>query len=223
MLCISEDNGSGVCALPPQRKRQAMEKDGKMPFRDDKNKTDETPKSVKSARNKWLDLLMAATVGFFLISCVTGVMLLCGVGKGIVKDAHEWLSVGLVVAGLIHAIRHWSIIGRYARSVTFWGAAVIVLVLATAFVAPALNRGGGGPGGPGGHGGPAKGMGAVIQTLESASVTSAASLVNTTPEALVSRLREAGLTVAGPEQTLREVAQSSGKDIVQVMEIIASK
>lgn len=191
-----------------------------MPFREEKTNTDQP---TRSARNKWLDLLMAATVGFFLISCVTGVMLLCGVGKGIVKEAHEWLSVGLVVAGVIHAIRHWSIIGRYARSVTFWGTAVIVLVLTSAFVVPALSRGGGGPGGPGGHGGPAKGMGAVIQTLENASVVSVAGLVNTTPEALVSRLREAGMTVTGPEQTLREVAQGSGKDIVQVMEIIASK
>jgi hypothetical protein len=190
-----------------------------MPFREEKTNTDPIP-TPRSARNKWLDLLMAATVGFFLISCVTGVMLLCGVGKGIVKDAHEWLSVGLVVAGIIHAIRHWSIIGRYARSVTFWGTAVIVLVLATAFVAPALNRG---EGGPGGHGGPARGMGALIQTLENASVTSVAGLVNTTPEALVSRLREAGMTVTGPEETLREVAQSSGQDVVKLMEVIVSK
>jgi hypothetical protein len=190
-----------------------------MPFREEKTNTEQP---TRNARNKWLDLLMAATVGFFLISCVTGVMLLCGVGKGIVKEAHEWLSVGLVVAGLIHAIRHWSIIGRYARSVTFWGTAAIVLVLTCAFVMPALNRGGG-PGGRGGHGGPAKGMGAVIQTLEGASVASMAGLVNATPEELVARLREAGVTVTGPEQTLREVAQSSGKDVVKLVEILTSK
>ncbi len=183
-----------------------------MPFREEQNITEMPP---KSSRNRWLDLLMAVTIGFFLITSATGVLLLCGVGKGIVMEAHKWLSLGLVVAGLIHAIRHGSPILRYARSVTFWGATAVVLVLTSAFVVPALHGGGR----PGGHGG---GMGAVFRTLEEAPLASLAGLTNTSADALVAQLREAGVAVLGPEQTLREIAQNSGKNPQELIILVFS-
>ena len=170
----------------------------------------------KSSAWAWQDKSTAATIGLFLVSGITGIMLFLKIGEGAVKGVHEWLSVAFVLACILHVIRHWRPLQRYFAMRFFWGITVVVMLLAVVMMVP----GTGGPHGPGGGRNP---MMQVMGVLSDAHLEHLALTMNTTSDKLVEKLRAAGITVQNPQQTLKEVATGSNCDLRQVMSVVMTE
>lgn len=147
------------------------------------------------------------TIGTFIVTAVTGILLFFHVEVGAVKIAHEWLSLFLVVGAIAHVAVNWKPFVAYFRKPLGLGLIGFCLVLLLLSLAP-LH-------GSGGHGSPVGGM---ISAMESSSVTVVAQVAKREPQAVVEELKARGLRVEGPSQTLGNIASSNG---VRVMEIIA--
>ncbi len=53
------------------------------------------------------------TIGSFIISAVTGIVIFFHIRIGLVRPAHEWLSWFLVLGVILHVITNWTSIKRY--------------------------------------------------------------------------------------------------------------
>ena len=162
----------------------------------------------------WQDKSTAATIGLFVVSGITGLMLFLKIGEGALKGIHEWLSVAFVIAAMLHVVRHWRPMQRYFKMQSFWGITVIVLLLVVVMMVP-----GNGSFGPRGH----HPMVQVIDTLGNAKLENLALTMNTSSDALVQKLSHEGITVQNTQQTLQEVAKNANCDLFQVMSIVIAK
>ena len=170
---------------------------------------------IKVKRWGWQDPGTAATIGLFLVSGITGMMLFFKIGEGAIKGIHEWLSVAFVIASILHIARNWRPMKRYFKMRSFWGISVVVLLLVIVIAIPA----GEGGHGPRGH----HPIAQVVDTLSTAKLEALASTMNTTSDALVQKLRSDGLTVQNAQQTVQEVAQTSNRDLLQVLSVVMTK
>jgi len=140
------------------------------------------------------------TIGSFAVIAGTGVLLFFHVNVGLVKVAHEWLSWLLVAGAVAHTAVNWKPFLAYFRKPA--GAAIIgaFLALGLLSVVPSGQRG------PG-HG-PAAFM-ALSSALEQSSLRVVAQVAKSSPEALIDKLRAAGIPVRDADQTIRDIASES--------------
>ena len=80
------------------------------------------PPVKKSSRiRKWSTPLI---MGAFLLTALTGLGLFFEVKWGAVKPLHEWLSLTLVLGGVLHGIDHWK--GMRNHWAGTWGKAFVI-------------------------------------------------------------------------------------------------
>lgn len=95
------------------------------------------------------DLVTPVTAVLFLVSTITGIMLLLHWQGRFVHTAHEWLSVAFSAVAIWHLIRNWHAFLGYLRrpaSLAAIGAAVAVSIAFTlATVSPPRGERGGPP------------------------------------------------------------------------------
>ena len=158
-----------------------------------------------------MDLSTPATIALSFVVCVSGVMLLLGVGRGFVQGAHEWLGLAFVIVSVLHVCRHWRPMRGYLSSGRFWGTCAVVGALTLLFVVPSASFGGG-------H----DGMHAMMQVVSSAPIDRLAPMVGSTPDALVAKFKAAGLVVEGSSQTLEQLAARSGRPVPEIIGLAVS-
>lgn len=154
------------------------------------------------------------TIGSFVISMVTGIVLFFHLDLGLAKPAHEWLSWFMLLGVIMHLIINWKAFKNYFSKripVAVIAAFVILTVLSL------LPLTGGSEGGGGNR---RAAMSAIMHTVEEAPLSTLAALAKTTPEALVERLQQQGLTIDNAEQTLDDVAAENGKEASQLIPVI---
>lgn len=134
------------------------------------------------------------TIGAFLLSAVTGVLLFFHLDTGLNKAAHEWLGWAMVAGVALHAAANWKAFARHLG--TGWGRALVggfALLTALSFL----------PAGGGGGESPARlTMGAVSR----APIAALAPLVGQDAEALLQRLRAAGFPAENAQQSIVSLA-----------------
>ncbi|MEI2807553.1 DUF4405 domain-containing protein [Albidovulum sp.] len=139
--------------------------------------------------------------GLFLVSLVSGVALFFHVGGAAFHRMHEWLSLVLILPFGLHVWKNWRPMTAYLRHMPMALSLALSVVAAAVFFLPS--------GAPQGAGGPPQAR--LGQAILSARPEVAAPLFGMTGAELVEALKGAGLSAAGADKTLRDIAAGSGK------------
>lgn len=151
--------------------------------------------SAKNTRN-WSTPL---TIGTFLFTGVSGVMLFLHFGEGLVKEAHEWIGLAFIVGALLHVKVNWTPFKRYFSLGLPRAVMASVLAGSLVFMVASGHEEGGNP------------MKAAIKSIEAAPLSLVAQLQSRDADELHNMLETRGFTVADNSCTLQTIASDSGK------------
>jgi len=76
------------------------------------------------------------TIGAFILSAVTGIMLFFRLDLGLTKVVHEWLSWLLVAGTIFHVIANWRFMTGYLGSHLGRGIIAVFIVITCACLVP---------------------------------------------------------------------------------------
>lgn len=134
----------------------------------------------------------------------TGIMMFFRIAKGEVEAMHEWLGLAFVTAIILHVARHrrgfMAMLGQPRMRVLFG----LTMVIAAAFVVLT----------PAKQGNPFRQM---SQLATSAPLSALSPVLGVSPEELIRRLTDAGITVSGPDQSIDAAAKASGRNPVDAL------
>src|SRR5512147_1119862 len=81
------------------------------------------------------------TIGAFVISGVSGMFMFFKINFGLLRVAHEWISVLFVIGGIFHIVANYQPLKKYFTSKTALAIiGIIVLVGFAAFLVPGNSR-----------------------------------------------------------------------------------
>jgi hypothetical protein len=160
------------------------------------------------ARSLARDIVTPVTMVLFIVSGLTGVMLLLHWQSALVKSTHEWLGLVFAAMALWHLARHWKPFRSYLRRRVPQVALALSLVVAVGFTAMTGQSGGG------------LAPGALYHRLSEAPVAAAAPALGVETTAALVRLEDAGITVDATD-TLAEIADRAGLSAPAVLGLIA--
>lgn len=155
----------------------------------------------KLAMRTWAGPLV---IGSFAVVAVTGILLFFHVDIGLAKAAHEWLSLILVVGAVAHTALNWRPFLAYFRKPAGMAIIGVMLALGVASLGVSLVGSAGGHE----HGPPA--MMAATRAMETSSLRVVAQVAKSSPEAIVEKLKTAGIQVRSADQTIGEIASENG-------------
>ncbi|WP_210527198.1 DUF4405 domain-containing protein [Rubellimicrobium arenae] len=147
--------------------------------------------------------------GLFLVSLISGVGLFLGLGQSIFHEMHEILSMVLILPFALHVWKNWRPLANYFGRTPMTVGLVASALAALAF---AMQSGEAGAGGPPQF--------ALASAVLDHSPSEVAPLLGSTSETLVEQLTAAGFTVQGPDETLTDIAQASGRDQFELVQAI---
>ncbi|GBR51092.1 DUF4405 domain-containing protein [Gluconobacter sphaericus] len=143
------------------------------------------------------------TTGFFIVSGVTGVAMFFHWAPQSFHPIHEWLSMVLLAPFILHLVKNWTSLVNYARRKTLY----VPLIIAFAACIPFIFQV------PGGHAGNRKTAFMALPVLEQAPLSDIAPLVHMDADGLIHRLQSQGYTVISAEQSLDDIAKTSGRPV----------
>lgn len=152
------------------------------------------------------------TTGFFIVSMISGVALFFHWAPALFHGMHEWLSMVLLVPFVLHLWKNWGPLMGYIKRKTLFVPLLLSLLVAVPFAVP------GNAGKQGGN--PAF---AAVQLVTKAPLADSAALFKATPDELVTRLRQKGLSVTSSSDTLNQVAQSAKMQPAQLIAELLSE
>ena len=149
------------------------------------------------------DFVTPATIILFLVSTVTGLMLLLHLSGGLVKFSHEWLSVGFAAVAIWHLARNWRSFTLYLKRNGALATLSLMLISSLAFTALTGQTGGGGPR-------------AVFSSLSLAPLEKVAPAFGLTVEEAINRLEARGYRADRSDnlKTIGARAGSHGPDVL---------
>lgn len=151
------------------------------------------------------------TMGAFVLTAVTGVLMFFKVRSGLVTPIHEWLSWALVLGGALHVADHWTGIRKHLEGK--WGKGFVAgaLVLIALAVWP-WSAGGE-------HerrSNPAESI------LGKATVAQIAAISGVKTESVIASLEQAGARDAKPDLTLEAISASTGVPLGKLVAFAAN-
>lgn len=145
------------------------------------------------------------TTGLFLVSAVSGVALFFHLASPVFHSMHEWLSLVLLAPFVLHITRNWKSLVGYGRRGTLLVPVVAALLVAVPFAWSGLT-------------GPVRGPASrLLPFMTHARLSDLAPVLKTTPDALVTALRNHGFDARSADDTLTAVARASGKDAAEAL------
>lgn len=138
--------------------------------------------------------------GLFLVSLISGLALFFHVGPSGLHGMHEWLSLVLIVPFVLHLWRNWRAMTGYLRHGPMAVSMVLSVVAAGLFLVPT--------GSAPGQGNPAM---ALMGRVMAATPEELAPVLHVSPQAVTAALGQAGIAVAGSDQTVAEATRAAGK------------
>jgi len=142
---------------------------------------------------------------------ITGIMMFFGI-RGELGDIHEWIGWAFVVALLMHILRNWRGVLGMLRP---WTSKAIVGVIGVALAVLVVTHLPNGEGG--GHKG---GPWLVVNRIGNAPITMAAPALGMTSEQAIAKLKAKGITVAGPQQSLADVARQEDTELPRLFALL---
>lgn len=144
------------------------------------------------------------TIGAFFLIALTGLMMFLEMDYGLIKPAHEYLSLLFLIGAGLHIQGNWKVFKRYF---TLPLARRIMTAFAVLIVIAFLPIGGG-------KGSPKNRISKLVSSLP---VETVASALEESPERLVESLRQRGIKVEGTTETLSHVASANGRDSMDIL------
>ena len=158
------------------------------------------------------------TVGSFIISAISGVILFFHLNIGMMKPAHEWLSWFMILGVALHVFTNWHSFKQYFKKpIPLAVISVFVILTALSFFTVGQDDKEGGR----------KNFRATanqsMQLLQSTPVYLIAQIAKTTPEAMIERLTSQGMKVENAAQNLVEIAGSNNRNVRELLMIVTEK
>jgi hypothetical protein len=151
------------------------------------------------------------TLGAFMLSAVTGILLFFKVHIGLVKPAHEWLSWLMVIAAVFHLLcnrRSFVVtLGRPVAKVVV----ILFLLLLGGSLLP-LGESGGHP-----RRIPTE---RIADGLIHAPLATVAAVANRRPEETIQLLWQRGINAQSSGQSIQEIAENNRQRAIEVLAII---
>ena len=155
------------------------------------------------------NVVTPVTAVTFLVSTVTGVMLLAHWNAGLVRFSHEWLSMVFSAIALWHLARNWRAFMQYFRRHAALAALVLSLVASLAFTGMTGTTSNVSPR-------------AVFRALSGATLERAAPAFGMAPGDAVALLKSANVEAAADE-TLNAIGTRAGIGGAGVASLLAAK
>jgi len=158
------------------------------------------------------DIVTPVTTILFVVSTVTGIMLLLHWQGSLVHVSHEWLSLAFSAVAGWHLVKNWRAFARYLErrvALSAIAAALAISVVFTGLTGSPSTAGGGGPR-------------AVIGALAEASLATAAPALGLEPAAAIDQLTRTGFTPPLLEDTLAAIAARNGRSVMDVLGAMAT-
>jgi hypothetical protein len=160
--------------------------------------------------NRMREWATPLTMGAFLLSGVTGMLLFFGIDLPLVNPVHEWLSWLFLIGAAFHMIANWRPSLQYALKPLGRGILIVFFLLTCASVIPFGNE----------HGkDPAK---KVIGALVGASLQVVSQIADHNPEETMAVLRSKGIQATRKEQTVAEIAEDNDIHPMHILDIVFS-
>ncbi|MBU8544548.1 MULTISPECIES: DUF4405 domain-containing protein [Roseomonadaceae] len=153
------------------------------------------------------DIVTPVTIVTFVVSTVTGVMLLLHWNAGLVRFSHEWLSLGFSAVAIWHLVKNWRAFTGYLRRnlpLAAFGVATAASLLITGMTGTSSQAS----------------PGQVFGALSRASLEAAAPAFGVTPEVAIARLAAAGIQAAAPD-TLAAIGNRAGRSGADIATLLA--
>lgn len=147
---------------------------------------------------------------------VTGLMMLFGV-RGEIGEIHELIGIAFVAALLLHMVRNWRGVGAMLKtkpSMTIVGGLGIAFTALVAFTfVPSGESEGHGPRGPW----------LVVNRVADAPITTAAPALGLSSAQAVTKLRNGGVPVDGPQESLADISRDHNQPLPRLFGILLSE
>lgn len=141
-------------------------------------------------------IVTPVTIVLFVVSTVTGVMLLLHWNAGLVRFSHEWLSMAFSAVAVWHLVKNWTAFTLYLKrnmAVAAFAVSLVASVVITGMTGSTTNAS----------------PGAVFGALSSATLETAAPALGVPPATAVAILKAANIDATGAE-TLGEIGRRAG-------------
>ena len=154
------------------------------------------------------NVVTPVTIVLFVVSTVTGIMLMVRWNASLVRFSHEWLSIGFSAIALWHLVRNWNaFLGYFRRHAAL---AAFVISLGASIVITGMT------GSPSNSGGP----GVVIRAMSGATLATAAPVFGMDTTKAIAVLQAANIEANGGD-TLAAIGTRAGMNAVGVASILA--
>lgn len=163
------------------------------------------------SRTMTRDVVTPVTIVTFVVSTVTGIMLLLHWNAGLVRFSHEWLSVVFSAIALWHLAKNWRAFMGYLKRHAARAAFAASLIVSVVFTGMTGTTGGGGAN-----------PGAVFGALSGARLEAAAPALGLAPDKAVEVLKAANIDAA-PGETLTVIGERAGKTGAAIASMLAAK
>jgi len=152
------------------------------------------------------------TVGAFILSAVTGLLMFFHLDSGLNKVAHEWLSWALVLGVAFHLASNFQAFKRHlAFAKARWLMGVFVAVLCLSFVVGDAEDGDRGRQPP---------FSSAMNALAEAPISALAPLTGSTVEEIIESLVAAGYSVSSPDTRIADLAGGDRGMPFRLIEIV---
>ncbi|PWC33280.1 DUF4405 domain-containing protein [Azospirillum sp. TSO35-2] len=171
------------------------------------------PSASRSSASRTLtrDVVTPVTIVTFVVSTVTGIMLLGHWNAGLVRFSHEWLSVVFSAIALWHLVKNWRAFTGYLKRNAARAAFATSLILSIIVTGMTGTTGGG-----------TVNPGAVFGALSGVSLDTAAPALGLPTDQAVAVLKAANIDAA-PGETLTAIGTRAGSSGAAIATLLASK
>jgi len=154
------------------------------------------------------------TIGSFIISALSGIILFFHWDIGMMKPAHEYLSWFLVLGVIMHIIINWRpMLVYFKKPIPLAIIGIFIILTALSFATLGESSGD--------HGGKNRKVAMQsLKLLQSAPISMIAKLSEVTPESLSKKLKEKGFVVISESQTLASIAKNNDTSAQEVLSIL---
>ncbi len=163
-----------------------------------------------SIKREWITPI---TAGSFLLLAVTGVFMFFHAAPEMAKEMHEWLSWIFLAAIAFHAMANFSALKNYLfqrKGQALFGAFVLILLVSFA------------PFGGDEEGGEHP-LAAPVRALAHAPLSTVAQVAQTSPEEILSRLKQEGLAVQSAQQSLNDLVGDDMHKQAHFLQVVLKK
>lgn len=155
------------------------------------------------------DIVTPVTIVTFVVSTVTGVMLLVHWNAGLVRFSHEWLSMVFSAVAVWHLVKNWKPFTLYLTRNAALAAFLVSLAASVVFTGMTGTASNVSPG-------------AVFRALSGATLEAAAPAFGLAPDQAVALLKSANIE-AGTAETLNAIGARAGIGGAGIASILATK